>query len=199
MNPSQIAASYDHIAHLWSEPRLAENGLPQHRHALRFAAEAGSAIDVGCGASGRFTALLLDQGYEVTGVDVSVEMLRRARERHPQVTFQLADLVTWEPPVNQAFITAWDCLWHLPQAEQRAILLRLGSALASQGVLIFSAGGLDAPEEKTDSAMGVSMYYATLGVPGYLAVLTEAGLVCRHLEYDQLPEKHIYFIAQKSA
>lgn len=41
------------------------------------------------------------------------------------------------------------------------------------------------------------MYYATLGIPHTLAVLAEAGCVCRHLEYDQLPEPHVYLIAQQ--
>jgi RimJ/RimL family protein N-acetyltransferase len=41
------------------------------------------------------------------------------------------------------------------------------------------------------------MYHATLGVPKTLYALTEAGCVCRHLEYDQYPEAHVYLIAQK--
>jgi SAM-dependent methyltransferase len=40
------------------------------------------ALDFGCGA-GRSTRFLRDLGFEVTGIDVSEEMLRRARERDP--------------------------------------------------------------------------------------------------------------------
>jgi hypothetical protein len=29
-------------------------------------------------------------------------------------------------------------------------------------------------------------------------VLSEAGCICRHLEYDQYPESHLYLIAQKA-
>jgi RimJ/RimL family protein N-acetyltransferase len=43
------------------------------------------------------------------------------------------------------------------------------------------------------------MYHATLGIPKTLQVLAEAGCVCRHLEYDQHPEAHVYVIAQKLA
>src|SRR6187402_1286848 len=42
------------------------------------------------------------------------------------------------------------------------------------------------------------MYHATLGVPKTLQVLAEGGCVCRHLEYDQYPEDHVYLIAQSS-
>jgi RimJ/RimL family protein N-acetyltransferase len=41
------------------------------------------------------------------------------------------------------------------------------------------------------------MYHATLGISKTLHVLAEAGCVCRHLEYDQYPEAHVYLIAQK--
>jgi enterochelin esterase family protein len=196
ISTEQIATGYDRIAHLWTAPNF-ESGLAQHRRALRFSPRPGPALDIGCGASGRFITLLHENGYAPEGVDLSAEMLRHARIRHPQVTFHHADLATWQPPAGQSFISAWDCLWHLPPQLQREVLLRLGAALAPQGVLIFSAGGLDRPGEKTDAAMGVPMYYSTLGVPGYLAVFAEAGLVCRHLEYDQHPEPHVYFIAQK--
>lgn len=41
------------------------------------------------------------------------------------------------------------------------------------------------------------MYHATLGIPETLDVLAKLGCVCRHLEYDQHPELHVYLIAQK--
>jgi RimJ/RimL family protein N-acetyltransferase len=66
------------------------------------------------------------------------------------------------------------------------------------GVLVFSTGGTDGPDERQNSFMGPPMYHATLGVPKTLRVLAEAGCVCRHLEYDQYPEAHVYLIAQKS-
>jgi hypothetical protein len=42
------------------------------------------------------------------------------------------------------------------------------------------------------------MYHATLGIPKTLQVLAEASCVCRHLEYDQYPEDHVYVIAQRA-
>ena len=64
-------------------------------------------------------------------------------------------------------------------------------------MFLFTTGGLDAPSEMVNSDMGVPMYYSTLGIPKTLALLSDAGAVCRHLEYDQHPEKHVVVIAQK--
>jgi transposase InsO family protein len=54
-----------------------------------------------------------------------------------------------------------------------------------------------APSEKQDCCMGPPMYHATLGLPKTLQVVAASGCVCRHLEYDQYPELHVYLIAHK--
>jgi hypothetical protein len=64
------------------------------------------------------------------------------------------------------------------------------------GVIIFTLGGTAEAGEVRDAHMGVPMYTATLGVPRTLALLAEFGCACRHLEYDQHPELHVYVIAQ---
>jgi SAM-dependent methyltransferase len=203
LTPKDTGAGYDSLAGHWAGdafPR--DNGLAAHRRALAFltaAAGAGPrrALDVGCGSSGRLIDLLQAAGLEIEGVDVSARMLELARLRHPDVTFHLADVCAWPLPHRYEFISAWDSIWHVPLPDQEPLLRKLLGALASGGVCIFTLGGLDAPSEKTDSAMGPLMYYATLGIPRTLAVLAEAGCVCRHLEYDQHPEPHVYIIAQR--
>ena len=46
--------------------------------------------------------------------------------------------------------------------------------------------------------MGPELYFGALGIPRTLQIIEEEGSVCRHLEYDQYPELHLYVIAQKS-
>jgi hypothetical protein len=46
--------------------------------------------------------------------------------------------------------------------------------------------------------MRTPMYYSVLGIPMTLAVLAKSGCTCRHLEYDQHPELHVYIVAQKA-
>ncbi len=198
MRPSEIAESYDSIAHRWLEPHLETNGIRQHEHALKFRAGGGVALDVGSGCSGRFIRLLADRGYEVEGLDVSAQMIALAKARHPGVEFHHADVCEWTPTRPYDFITAWDSIWHVPLDRCGGVLRKLCDALAPGGVMIWTTGGLDGPEEKRDSNMGPPVYYSTLGIPETLRTLAEAGCVCRHLEYDQLPEKHVFIVAQKS-
>ena len=70
--------------------------------------------------------------------------------------------------------------------------------LTPGGVCLFSMGGLDHQEEKTDSVMGPRMYYSTLGIPKTLELVTQSGCVLRHMEFDQRPEQHLYMIVQRT-
>ena len=197
MTPKQTAASYDLLAERWLEPGLDRNGIAAHERALAFRPDGGRALDVGCGCSGRFLRLLEGRGYEVEGLDLSARMIALARERFPGRTFHEADICAWEAPGDYDFITAWDSIWHVPLAAAEGVLQKLCGALRPGGVLIWTTAGLDGPAEKTDASMGAPVYYGVPGLPRTLELVADAGCVCRHLEYDQYPEKHVYLIAQK--
>ncbi len=195
MTPEQVAASYDQIAHQWLD--LSTYGFAQIERAVAFVKHKGVALDVGCG-TGRLMSLLSGHGFRTDGIDVSPAMVALARERHPKARLFHADICRWELPRSYDLIVAWDSVWHVPLDRQETVLMKLCRGLSDGGVLVFTMGGTDAPEEKWDSFMGPPMYHATLGIPKTLHVLAETGCVCRHLEYDQYPEAHVYLIAQKS-
>jgi trans-aconitate methyltransferase len=198
MTPRDIAHSYDQLADQWNSdtfPR--DNGIPQHERAIAFLKEKHHALDIGCGSSGRIIDLLLAHSFDVEGLDLSERMITLARQRHPDTTFHHADIREWEFPRQYDLISAWDSIWHLPLADQEPVLKEILHGLTPGGVCIFTTGGLDEPSEKVDAAMGPQMYYSVLGISNTLRVLSEAGCVCRHLEYDQYPELHVFVIAQK--
>lgn len=165
---------------------------------LLFVRNRHRALDVGCGSSGRIIALLQSFGFDVEGVDISSRMIELARRRHPEVTFHQADICEWNLPGKYDFISAWDSVWHVPLGRQDEVLKKLAGGLKESGVLIFTTGGVDSPSEKYDSAMGPRMYHSTLGIPNILKLLAETGCICRHLEYGQHPDLHVYIIAQKA-
>jgi 2-polyprenyl-3-methyl-5-hydroxy-6-metoxy-1,4-benzoquinol methylase len=198
MKPHQVAESYDQIAEVWNSDNFnRDNGIKQHERAIAFVKNKAKALDIGCGASGRILDLLMSRGFDVEGLDISTKMLDFARKRHPKTIFHHADICDWIFPRQYDFISAWDSIWHLPLDQQQPVLTRLIDGLTPGGVLIFTTGAMDKASEKTDSAMGPPMYYSVLGIPDTLRLIAKAGAVCRHLEYDQYPQLHLYLIVQK--
>jgi ubiquinone/menaquinone biosynthesis C-methylase UbiE len=65
-----------------------DDGFSEFR--LLLPAPGRATLDLGCG-EGRFARALAAEGHEVTGVDVSPELLDRARRAHPDGTYVVAD------------------------------------------------------------------------------------------------------------
>jgi len=92
---------------------------------------AGACLDAACG-TGRHARHLVDGGHTVVGVDVTPEMLSRARENVPEGTFLEADLQAI--PADEERFDAVVCglaLAHL--ADLAAGVAELGRVLRSQG------------------------------------------------------------------
>ncbi|QFZ92716.2 class I SAM-dependent methyltransferase [Synechococcus elongatus] len=198
MDPLKTAKGYDQLAKHWASDSFPKtNGIAQHQRAIAFLKERHHALDVGCGSSGRLIDFLLSYGFAVEGVDISQRMIELAKAKHPNVLFHHADICTWTLPRKYDFITAWDSIWHTPLSQQEYVITKLVQGLEPGGIFIFTTGGLDEQGEQTDSFMGPEMYYAALGIPKLLSLLDNLDCICRHLEYDQHPEQHVYVIAQK--
>ena len=198
MTSNEIAASYDQLADHWNGDEFSRsNGIEQHERAMAFVEASGTALDIGCGSSGRIIDLLLKNGFSAEGLDISPRMVALAKQRHPETRFYLSDIRDWELPKRYDFISAWDSIWHVPLRDQEYVLSKMLQGLNRGGVCIFSTGGLEAAQQKVDSAMGVPMYYSVLGIPRTLQVIAENDCVCRHLEYDQYPELHVFVIVQR--
>lgn len=196
MNPLTLGQKYDKIAQWWQDQHeQSDYGVAQVEKALSYAIRGGKALDVGCGAGGRFVRRLQDKGYAITGLDVSERMVELARKNHPKETFLYQDITTWETTETFDFILAWDSLFHLPLKSQKPVLEKLCTFLASNGILIYTFG--DAEGEHTDQWHGDSFAYSSISVNENLKLLIKHGLSIRHLELDQYPEKHVYVIAQK--
>ncbi|WP_017596208.1 class I SAM-dependent methyltransferase [Nocardiopsis potens] len=93
----------------------------------------GDALDAACG-TGRVAELLAGQGYRVTGVDVSPEMLEGARRRVPGAGFRVGDLYRLPAGDGSADLAVCSlALTHLPD---------LGPALAEFARVLRPGGHL---------------------------------------------------------
>jgi len=196
MKPTDLGKKYDKIAHWWHEKhRDSQYGMEQLERALNFTLGGKSALDVGCGTGGRIIRKLQEHGFSVTGLDVSEEMINLATQNHPNASFHVQDICTWETDKKFDFIIAWDSIFHLPLQMHRLVIDKLCNLLNSNGTLIYTFG--NAIGEHTDTWHEDEFYYSSIGINDNLAALISNGLTIMHLEVDQYPEKHVYVIAKK--
>jgi trans-aconitate 2-methyltransferase len=97
-------------------------------------ADALRALDLGCGP-GNSTEVLLERypTASITGIDSSEDMIRAARTRLPSLTFELADITSWQTLGKWDVILANAVLHWVPAHD--VLLPRLVDALSSGGSL----------------------------------------------------------------
>lgn len=98
--------------------------------------------DLGCG-TGTISVLLAEHGYDVTGIDLSPQMIDRARKKVDTasvgVTFALGDVSAPElAPDTYDVVCARHVVWALP--DPRLALERWFDLLAPGGVLVLVEG-----------------------------------------------------------
>ncbi len=129
-----IQADFDRLA-LLADGNGFDHNVYYHDFLLRhLPARCANALEVGCG-TGRFARALAERAENVLAVDLSPQMLRRAREQSPisNLKFEIGDVTEFELPAEH-----FDCivsiatLHHLPL---EAVLLKLKDALRPTGVL----------------------------------------------------------------
>lgn len=94
--------------------------------------------DLGCG-TGTLTLLLTDEGYVVDGLDLSPEMIRRARVKVPDATFVVGDAAA--PDLKQGaydVVLSRHVLWAMP--DPVAAFGRWADLLKSGGIGVLVEG-----------------------------------------------------------
>lgn len=102
-------------------------------------------VDLGCG-NGALTQKLVEKGYRVLGIDASADMLKIAKENHPDLPFVQADATNFslDEPCDAIFSNA---VFHWIDNEKHDALIKcLANALKPGGQLVCEFGGKDCAE-----------------------------------------------------
>ncbi len=140
-------------------------------------------IDLGCG-NGTLTKKLADQGYAVTGIDASKEMIALARMEYPAWTFLEGDARAFRLE-RQADAIFSNAVFHwVDEKDQAAMLANIAEQLRWGGELACEFGGYGCGEavhaalEKRFAARGLTyprtFYFPTVGQ--YAPMLEQQGL-----------------------
>ncbi|MCL5009025.1 MAG: class I SAM-dependent methyltransferase [Patescibacteria group bacterium] len=130
-----LKATYNKIAKDWFNDHKESDWWNESADIfLNLLKPGGKVLDVGCGA-GLKTKYLLEQGFDVFGIDFSEEMIKLAKEHCPGAHFFVEDI---NQPLGLGMfdgIFAQAVLLHIPKAEVMKVLKNLYEHLNKPGYL----------------------------------------------------------------
>jgi len=151
----------------------------------------GRLLDLGCGAGEPFPRYFLDRGWEVVGVDFSVNMLRLAARYAPEMRAICADMTEVEfAPAQFDAITCIYALFHVPRARHPALFAKFHRWLRPGGQVLFTYAtraytGADEFEGEKEF-MGQRLIYSHATPENLRAQLAAAGLAVRAFDFRDI-------------
>ena len=181
---------YDQIAAWYTRTRSASVGVPDLAALARTLPPGASVLDIGCGDGVPLSRFLVDDGFAVTGLDSSAEMVRRFRARLPGVPVWhgWADASDFEAGSFDA-VVAWGVLFHLSVEEQGALVRKVSAWIRPGGRFLFTSGDVEGEREGTMD--GVAFRYVSLDRDGYRRLLARSGLRLT-TDYADAYDNHVY-------
>ena len=138
-----------------------------------------TAVDAGCGG-GRWTRLLLDHGWSVTGFDVDPDAIRQCRDRNPEADCLIVDADNERLPVADSSASLVVCIEVLAVVRSAWFLREARRVLVPGGRLVavvwnrHSLRGLLADSSARIRAKGSHPHYRT-PYPNWRAQLRREG------------------------
>ena len=161
-------------------------------------------LDVGCGG-GYFTRTLQRHGYQMTGMDVSTEMLDKAQRtafsEGVRSEYILGDVSKGKIARKYSFVTAInDCFNYVEKGRLKTALKNVYGALKKGGVFLFDVSSEKKFREKFMDAVNVDdrddvTYFSFARLDGEIATLDVTLYVKgKDRKYERFDERHVQYV-----
>lgn len=161
-------------------------------------------LDVGCG-TGWFTRAFYRAGYQMTGMDISAQMLDKAQKKSLKegirAEYLLGDLTKFRALQKFDFVTAInDCLNYIPKNKLDLALKNIKNALNKNGVFLFDISSEGKIRGKVANTVSVDdrdeVTYLSFNKPEEDGVTMEVSLFVKEGDgrYRRLEETHRQYL-----
>lgn len=165
--------------------------LPQLKEFVNLVRPEGNILDLGCGP-GHHSKIFVDTGFNVTGIDLSNEMIELAKKEEPRAAFIKMD-ITHLKFKKKSFDGIWASasLLHIPKNKIGEALNKIYSILRADGTFYISLKeGKGEESIQDDRYGGVEKFYSYYQVSEIKALLENIGF--NILKFDKVKPRKDY-------
>jgi 2-polyprenyl-3-methyl-5-hydroxy-6-metoxy-1,4-benzoquinol methylase len=184
---------YDEVAEVFIRARNPRIGVATVVEWSKTLAPGTSILDIGCGHGVPISEALIEQGFQVLGLDASAKLIAAFRQRFPRAWAECAAVEESEffYRTFDAAI-AWGLLFLLPIETQSTVIHKIAQVLNPGGKFLFTS-----PQECvtwSDSLTGRTS--VSLGREAYEQILRDNGLMLEGTGVDE-GENHYFFALRR--
>jgi SAM-dependent methyltransferase len=161
----------------------------------------GKILDLGCGLGIPYDKYLVDNGFNLIGVDFSKKHVSMARKNVPKAKFIYKDFtkVKFRPATFDAIVSFY-AIFHIPRKENEKLFLTINKLLKRNGIILVSlgTGGEEYGFEK--NWIGASMAWSTYKPKEYESIIRNNGFKIIKSVFEGKPgdkEYHFWVLAKK--
>ena len=161
--------------------------------------EDGDVLDLGCGTGEPFDRYLVDQGFDVTGVDLVEKHIYAAREYVPEAHFFQGDFFDVDPEKGRFdAVVSFYAVFHLPREEHQELFNHINDLLRDEGAILVTVGAGEMDEHENNDWAGSEMVWSSYSQEKNLEIIEKAGFdIVETYEEESDDEHHLWVLAEK--
>lgn len=155
-------------------------------------------LDIGCGAGIPVDRYFVENGHNITGIDISDKQIELAKKNVPQGNFKVEDMsLMSEGEYSVDAVVSFYAIFHTKRETHEIILHKINSFLKKDGYLLITMGASEW-EGKESDFFGGEMEWSHYGADKNLQLVKNAGFEIVFSEIDTSgDEKHLIILAKK--
>jgi len=192
-----VRDGYDKIASLYHADRLSFDISDMLRTFMETVQSEGHILDAGCGAGVPVAKTLADNGFQVTGIDISEGMLRLARKHVPKARFLQQDMtkLSFNDCLFDGIISTFAII-HVPKVLHGDVFHHFYRILKPGGTLFVSVGVNE--WEDTHEFYGAQMFWSHFEKDTSCELVSKVGFgILWQSVVETRDEQHYWILAKK--